>query len=141
VSELFDRYQTLPDDGSEADTRRELAEEICTLLTVHATIEEEIFYPAAREVLESETLLNEAYVEHQSAKDLVAQIQNGDPAHPMYDACVKVLGEYVRHHVQEEEEELFPSVRETPLDLEELGQRLAARAEELISADEDSPVQ
>jgi len=107
------------------------------MLTVHATIEEEIFYPAARDAIDDESLLNEAEVEHQSAKDLIAQIQASDPSDPLYDAQVKVLGEYVNHHVEEEEGELFPRVKEADLDLDELGAEMSARQEELLSAEAD----
>ncbi len=103
-------------------------------MTIHAQIEEEIFYPAAREVetRESEPLLDEAEVEHGSLKDLIADIEGGSREDDdLFDARVKVLGEYVKHHVKEEEGELFPKIRKTKLDLEEVGARLAARKEEL----------
>jgi hemerythrin-like domain-containing protein len=138
VRQLFEQYQEFADDTSADDeAKRTLAEEICTMLTVHATIEEEIFYPAAREALEDDTLLNEAEVEHQTAKDLIEQIQNSDPGDPLYDAQVKVLGEYVNHHVQEEEGQLFPLVQETDMDLDSLGEELSARQEELLSVEEE----
>jgi hemerythrin-like domain-containing protein len=107
------------------------------MLTVHATIEEEIFYPAARDAVDEEPLLNEAEVEHQSAKDLIAQILASDSSDALYDAQVKVLGEYVNHHVAEEEGELFPKLREAVLDLEQLGAEMSARQEELLSAEAD----
>ena len=81
--------------------------------------------------------MNEAEVEHQSAKDLIAQIQASDPSDALYDAQVKVLGEYVNHHVEEEEGELFPRVKEADLDLDELGAEMGARQEELLSAEAD----
>lgn len=135
VAELFDRYAALVLRNADADERRSLAEELCTMLLVHARIEEEIFYPAAREALGAAELLDEAEIEHSIAKELIARIQRGDPADPRYDALVKVLGEYVRHHVDEEEERLFPSLLETRIDLDELGERLAQRQEELLSSD------
>ena len=136
VNELFEQYKALAEDeGSMTTEKQSLAEEICTMLTVHAAIEEEIFYPAVRDALDDSKLLDEAEVEHQAAKDLIEQIQDSDPSDPLYDARVNVLGEYVNHHVQEEEGELFPQVRDTELDLDSLGAEMSARQEELLSAD------
>jgi hemerythrin superfamily protein len=133
VKGLFDEYDKLVKDEADATTRQELASQICAMLTVHATIEEEIFYPAAREALqEDEDLLDEAEVEHACAKDLIAQIEGGSPDEELYDAKVKVLGEYIQHHVDEEEGELFPKVKKSDMDLEALGQELSARKQELM---------
>ena len=138
VNELFEQYNALAEDeGSMTTYNQSLAEEICTMLTVHAAIEEEIFYPAVRDALDDSKLLDEAEVEHQAAKDLIEQIQDSDPGDPLYDARVNVLGEYVNHHVQEEEGELFPQVRDAELDLDELGAEMSARQEELLSADSE----
>jgi hemerythrin superfamily protein len=103
------------------------------MLTVHATVEEEIFYPAAREIVEEQDLLDEAEVEHASAKDLIAQIQDMQPEEDLFDAKVKVLGEYIAHHVKEEEKELFPKVRRSKLDLHALGAEMLARKQELMA--------
>jgi hemerythrin superfamily protein len=138
VKELFEQYQALVDEDADDEDKQSLAEQICTMLTVHATIEEELFYPACREALDDDGLLNEAEVEHQSAKDLIAQIQDSEPSDALYDAQVKVLGEYVDHHVREEEDELFPQVQETDLDLDALGAEMSARQEELLSAEEEA---
>jgi len=102
------------------------------MLTVHATIEEEIFYPAIRN-LDDETrdLVSEAAVEHQSLKDIVGRLEAAPPSDPLYDAGVKVLAEYVKHHVKEEENELFPKVRSSEIDLDALGERLMERKQEL----------
>jgi hemerythrin superfamily protein len=127
VQELFDKFEKTRGE----DRKAALAEQICNELTVHAQIEEEIFYPAAREAIRDEDLIQEATVEHQSAKDLIAQIESGNPGDELFDAKVKVLGEYVKHHVKEEQNELFPQVRKTKLDLKELGERLMMRKEEL----------
>ena len=136
VNELFEQYKALAEDeGSMTTDKQSLAEEICTMMTVHAAIEEEIFYPAVRDALDDSKLLDEAEVEHQAAKDLIEQIQDSDPSDPLYDARVNVLGEYVNHHVQEEEGELFPQVRDAELDLDSLGAEMSARQEELLSAD------
>jgi hemerythrin superfamily protein len=135
VKDLFEKYEDLAQTDSDDAQRKNLAEQICTMLTVHATIEEEIFYPAARDAVDEESLLNEAEVEHQSANDLIAQILASDSSDALYDAQVKVLGEYVNHHVAEEEGELFPKLRKAVLDLEQLGAEMSARQEELLSAE------
>ncbi|MGE4063516.1 MAG: hemerythrin domain-containing protein [Rhodospirillaceae bacterium] len=110
VKKLFKRYEKMKDD--EDKKRFQLATEICTMLKVHATIEEELFYPAARDVLEDEDdLVDEAEVEHASAKQLIADIERMETSDPMYDAKVKVLGEYIEHHADEEEDEMFPKLK------------------------------
>jgi hemerythrin superfamily protein len=131
VSDLAERFEK-----ARAPQKKQIAATICTELTIHATIEEEIFYPALREVAdeELEELLNEARVEHQSVKDLVGQIEDmlhGSGDEGMFEAKVKVLAEYVKHHVREEEREMFPLARESGIDLKELGSRLARRKEAL----------
>jgi hemerythrin superfamily protein len=132
VKQLFAQYEQLVDDEADDEERQALAEQICTMLTVHAAIEEEIFYPAAREALDEQDLLDEAEVEHASAKDLIAQIQEMDPDEELYDAKVKVLGEYIAHHVKEEETEMFPQCKSAKMDLAALGAELAERKEELM---------
>jgi hemerythrin superfamily protein len=129
VKSMFQEYEKTEGDQEKQD----LAARICAALTVHAQIEEEIFYPAAYDAIEDDDLLDEAEVEHASAKELIAQIQASSPAEPLYDAKVKVLGEYVNHHVEEEEKELFPECRDSDMDLKELGEKLKARKEELAS--------
>jgi hemerythrin-like domain-containing protein len=112
----------------------DLARQICMELTVHAQIEEEIFYPAVREAIKETDLLDEAEVEHQSAKELMAQIEAGTEADDMFDAKVKVLGEYVDHHIKEEKNELFAKARAArKLDLIAMRDELEARKEELMS--------
>ena len=129
VAEMFEKFETA------RSTKSKLAQQICVALTVHAQIEEEIFYPAAREALgdEGEDLLNEAEVEHNSLKELIGQIEGSDPDDELFDAHVKVLGEYVKHHVKEEEGQLFPKLRKSDMDLAELGEQIAARKKELMS--------
>ncbi|MFL6690415.1 MAG: hemerythrin domain-containing protein [Alphaproteobacteria bacterium] len=110
----------------------QLAQQICAALEVHAEIEEEIFYPAAREALRKDgDLIDEAEVEHTSVKELIAKIKGGSPGDQLWEAQVKVLGEYVNHHVKEEEGEMFPKVRKSSLDLEAIGAQLAERKAEL----------
>jgi len=133
VKELFDRYEKQKERMTKPQ-RAQLAIEICGELKVHAQIEEEIFYPALREHVENvEEILNEADVEHSSARKLIAMIE-GETDGEQFDAKVKVLGEYVRHHVKEEESELFPNIRKSQIDLEALGQLLEARKRELVAA-------
>jgi len=115
--------------------KRELAGRICGGLTVHATIEEEIFYPAVREHCpDAGDLLDEADVEHGSLKELISHIESGAGDDGHFEAQVKVLGEYVKHHVREEQNELFPLVRASDLDLRAVGLELANRKAELESA-------
>jgi len=135
VKALFKAYEMLAKDDGDEDEKLQIAQEICTKLIVHATVEEEIFYPAAREVLgEDEDLVDEADVEHASAKELIAQIEASSPAEDdHFDARVKVLGEYIDHHVEEEEGEMFPKLKKTELDLKALGEEIAERKEELLA--------
>ena len=132
VEELFKQYEDIK-DGTDDATKEELVAQICDALTIHAQIEEQIFYPAARRVLQEQgqELLNEAAVEHQTQKDIVGRLEMAPTSDPLYDAGVQVLSEYVKHHVREEENELFPKVRATDLDLAALGRQLAKRKQEL----------
>ena len=133
VQALFEQYDELVEaDDTPDEQKQQLAEQICAMLTVHAQIEEEIFYPAARRSLEEADLIDEATVEHATAKDLIAQIQDGSPDEELYDAKVKVLGEYIRHHVKEEESEMFPKAKKSDMDLSALGAQLAERKQELM---------
>ena len=127
VHKLFKQYEKLADAQGESSDRQALAEEICLKLTIHATSEEEIFYPAAREAGIESDLLDEAEVEHASAKDLIAQIRAMTPDEDLYDAKVKVLGEYIDHHVKEEEEEMFPKCRKSKMALADLAAQLGAQ--------------
>lgn len=132
VEALFERYEQEKED--ESGSRDALAERICKELTVHTRLEEELFYPWLRENLDADDtdLLDEALVEHASAKDLIAQIEGSREVDETYDARVKVLGEYVHHHVQEEENEIFPLVSGDETQLDELGQEMHARKAELM---------
>jgi hemerythrin-like domain-containing protein len=134
VKALFQDYEKLVEDGADDEEKQALAEEICMKLTVHATVEEELFYPAARDLLgDDEDLIDEAEVEHASAKELIAQIQDSSPGEELYDAKVKVLGEYIDHHVKEEENEIFPKAKKAGLDTAALGAEAADRKEELMA--------
>jgi len=130
VKEMFDRFENMTDRAKVS--KKKLADEICNALIMHTTIEEEIFYPATREASEeTEDMVDEAVVEHASAKDLIAQIMEMDPGDDLYDAKVKVLGELVEHHVKEEEEEMFPKTKELKLDMQALGQEMKSRQQEI----------
>ena len=129
VKGLFAQYENLSDRSFA--TKKKLADQICRELTVHTQLEEEIFYPAVRRPIRDGDLMNEALVEHASAKELIAQIEAMDPSDDLYDAKVKVLSEQIEHHVGEEEGDMFPKVRQTGVDLEALGREMAARKEQL----------
>jgi hemerythrin superfamily protein len=131
VKKMFKEFEKLCKKNEE-EGKEELVEQICKELTVHAQLEEEIFYPAAREAIDDDELMNEAMVEHASAKDLIGQIQSMEASDPMYEATVSVLGEYVNHHVEEEENEMFPKVQKSKMDLEEIGMEIAERKEVLM---------
>lgn len=129
VKTYFAQYEYLEDEAE----KQALADKICLALTVHAQIEEEIYYPATREAIDDDDLLDEAEVEHASAKQLIAEIQAMKAGDRLFDAKVTVLGEYINHHVEEEESEMFPESRDSDLDLRALGEQLAARKEELMA--------
>ena len=140
VKALFKQYDKLAQSGGSDDEKQALAEQICQMLTVHATIEEEIFYPAAREALgEDGDLVDEADIEHASAKELIAQIEASSPVEDHFDARVKVLGEYIDHHVKEEEGEMFPKVKKGGLDVAALGAELLTRKQELVASLNEEP--
>lgn len=131
VEDLFAKFEKAGGEGG----KQKLAEQICLELSVHAKIEEEIFYPACEGKVE-EDLLKEAYVEHDGAKLLIAQILAGEPSDEFYDAKVTVLQEQIEHHVEEEEkrmEGLFSQARKAGLDMDELGEQLALRKKELTA--------
>ena len=131
VEDLFAQFEKAGADGK----KQELAQQICLELSVHATIEEEIFYPACDGKVEDD-LLKEAYVEHDGAKLLIAEILAGEPSDEFYDSKVKVLQEQIEHHVGEEEkrmEGLFSQARKAGLDMDALGAELAARKQELTA--------
>jgi len=131
----FERYRQLAEQDADGDERGDLAKRICAMLSVHATLEEEFFYPAARAAGVDPDLLDEADVEHASAKSLIAQIAALSPDDRLYDAKVAVLGEYVDHHVAEEEGELFPKCRAAGMDLQGIVMPMAQRRVELMEAE------
>ena len=132
VKAMFKKYDRLAEQNARADERNSLAALICAELTIHAQIEEEIFYPAVRRVLKDDDLIDEALVEHSSAKELISQLADMDAKDKLFDAKVKVLGEQIDHHVEEEQNEMFPKVKKSDLDLDDLGERLSLRKQELV---------
>jgi len=140
VRELFTEYEALSanaaddDDGETAADRADLAFQICMALTAHATIEEELFYPAARDALGEADLVDAALAEHAQARGLIEQIQTMAAGDERFDGLVRQLHEAIEEHVQQEEGELFPRVQETDLDLERLGMEMAQRRDEVLAA-------
>ena len=126
---MFEEFE----DADESE-QSELATRICQMLTVHAQIEEEILYPRAKDAFgeEDDQMVYEAEIEHGSAKELIAKIEAGTPEDAEFKPLVKVISEYIKHHVKEEEKELFPALKETELDLKELGHELSQRKIELM---------
>lgn len=130
VEEMFSVYEETQGESK----KKKLAAEICNALAVHAQVEEELFYPEVKAALKDKELVPEATVEHGVIKDLVAQIEGDEEGGEMFDARVKVLSEYVKHHVKEEESEIFPKLKQSSLDLVELGTRMAESFEHLRAA-------
>ena len=128
VSQLFAEYEKT----RSLLNKRTLVADICSSLSVHAQIEEEIFYPAVKAALKDKVLVPEAAVEHAGVKALISQLEGLEPDGEMYDAKVKVLSEYVKHHVKEEQNEMFPKAKASSIDMAELGARLNARKNELL---------
>jgi hemerythrin-like domain-containing protein len=130
VLDLFDTFRRIKDDGDDA-MKQGLVEHICIELTIHSQIEEELLYPAMRDSFADQSLLDEAEVEHMMAYQLISELESMEPGDDLYDAKVTVLGEYVRHHIGEEQNQLFPKAREANIDLNALGAELSDRREEL----------
>ena len=130
VASLFEQFAKTRSDTRKAD----IVAQICKELKAHTAIEEEIFYPAVKAALKDRELVPEANVEHASVKDLIAQVEGKAPYGEMYDARMKVMGEFVKHHVKEEQNEMFPKARKTKLDLVALGEQMAARKQELLAS-------
>lgn len=132
VLSLFEDFRSLrEDEDADDDVKQTLVERICTELTIHSEIEEELLYPALRDAFDDHSQLDEAEVEHAIAEQLIAELESMEPGDDLYDAKVIVLGEYVRHHIDEEQEKLFPKAKKAKVDLDTLGEELALRKEEL----------
>ena len=135
VSALFDEYEK----SRSAKKKQDIVATICLELSVHATLEEEIFYPAVRAALKDRELVPEAIVEHATLKEFIAKVDGKLPDGDMFDAQIQVMGEYVKHHVKEEQNEMFPKARKSKLDMGELGQRMADRKQELLAQPDQIP--
>lgn len=123
VSEMFERFENLRGGGR----KEKLVAEICSELTVHTQLEEQVFYPVVRAAIGDDDLMDEATVEHQTAKDLIRQLESMSADDDLYDAKVTVLAEYIKHHVEEEHEEMFPKARRSGVDLAQLGEEMRER--------------
>lgn len=134
VKSLFREFEDLRGSDDEDERKGELVDEICYELTVHTMIEDEIFYPVLRSVIDDDDMMDEADVEHAGARELISQLEVMYPGDDHYDATVTVLGEEIAHHIDKEETDMFDAARQAGLDLDELGEQLAARKDEL---DED----
>lgn len=134
VEKLFDQFDELDDDKK----KEQVARKLCMMLTIHAQIEKEIFYPAVREATKDDDLIDEALVEHESAKHLIEQIEEMEVGDEMFDARIQVLEEQMKRHIMEEEEELFPEVSDTKMNLDEIGERMARRKPELMKEIEEA---
>lgn len=132
VKKAFKEFEKM--DPTDTATLQELVTMVCNELKVHTMIEEEIFYPAVREAIDDEDLMNEAQVEHDSAKVLIQQLEGMKADDPLFVANFAVLAEQIEHHAKEEETEMFPQLKKGKLDLEALGEKMMARKEELMAA-------
>jgi hemerythrin superfamily protein len=131
VEVLFEKYESAKSDGK----KKTLADQICLELTVHTKIEEDIFYPACKGEIDDD-LWHEAYVEHDGAKVMIAEIEAGAPGDEFYDAKVKVLSEQIKHYVKEEEkraEGMFAQAKAAGLDTDALGAQMAAEKKTLVA--------
>ena len=128
VSDLFEQYEKTRSVAEKKD----LVTTICMELSVHAQVEEEIFYPAVKQALKDTELVPEATVEHATLKDLIAQVEGIEPDGEMFDAKIKVMSEYVKHHVKEEQTQMFPKAKKSKLDMRALGAQMASRKMELL---------
>jgi len=137
ILELFDRYDALVAEAAQAEERRELAQQICSLLLVHVQAKRDVLYPAARQALDDETPIDETLESQAVLEETIADVQGGDATEPRYDAGVRMLQEQFVDSMEQERTALFPALRASSLDLEELGGELGALEERLLDADDD----
>ena len=128
VKKMFKEFEKL----DETEEKSSLVRQTCAELKVHTQLENEIFYPAVREAIEDDDLMDEALVEHQAAEELISQLEQMEPGDEMYDAKFTVLGEYVDHHITEEQKEMFPKAKKAKIDLAGLGEQMMTRKQELM---------
>lgn len=131
VLKMFKDYARLMEQGADGGSKGTLCKQICDELTIHDRIEEELFYPAARAAIDDDDMMDEAEVEHAGARDLIGELETMEPGDDLYDAKVTVLGENIGHHAKEEQDEMFPAVKKTELDLQSLGEDILERKKEL----------
>jgi hemerythrin-like domain-containing protein len=131
VKDAFRAFERM--DHEDHQAVHALVSQVCSALKAHAKVEEELFYPTVRRKIDDEELIDEAEVEHDSAKTLIRHLERMKPDDPKYAATFSVLGEYVKHHVKEEESEIFPKARRRKVNLKALGNKLLARKIELVS--------
>jgi len=131
VKKLFKDFDKLKDDSGTDKQKEKLVGQICTELTLHMQLEEEILYPEVRDPVDDNDLMDEAEVEHATVKELIGQLESMDADDELYDAKVLVLNEYVEHHVKEEQEEMFPKIKMAKIDTAELGEQILQRKKEL----------
>jgi hemerythrin-like domain-containing protein len=135
VQKLFKQFEKAESQQEKSD----ISERACNELTVHAELEEQVFYPAVREAISETDLLDEAEVEHGVAKELIERLKGMDSADEEYAATFTVLGEYVNHHIEEEQNEMFPKVKKADLDLEALAAEMMEKKQELMAQHGMSP--
>jgi hemerythrin-like domain-containing protein len=132
VKQMFEKFEKMKEEEDQDDEAKQLLVELCCAeLTVHAQLEEELFYPALRDAIDDMDMLDEAEVEHASAKQLISELSSMQPGDELYDAKFTVLGEYVKHHIQEEEKEIFPKAKKADLDLEAMAEEARERKQEM----------
>lgn len=132
IIQFFDEFRRIKNHADD-ETKQTLVEVTCTELVIHAQIEEELFYPALREAFEDASLIDEADIEHMVARQLISEMESMHPAEHHYDAKFIVLGEYVRHHIEEEQNKIFVQIRQGGMDLDVLGKEILQRRKDLRS--------
>lgn len=130
VKKMFKEFEKLNSD--ETEEKAQLVKQACAELKIHTQLENEIVYPAVREAIDDDDLMDEALVEHEAAEELISQLEQMQPGDEMYDAKFTVLGEYVNHHIAEEQKEMFPAAKKAKIDLAALGEQMLARKQELM---------
>ena len=132
VQKIFRDFEQLEPDSFDEDEKAELVFAACTQLKIHAQLEDELFYPAVRPLINDDDLMEEARLEHGTARELIARLETMQPSHPLYDTCFKFLGDCINYHIDEEEREVFPKAKAAGLDAAALGRELIQRRQQLI---------